>query len=137
VYERYLFRQEKELRQTVESEQIKSILAIELFHSTLASLSEIVTSSISMVVNNLDRYEEELLPLVPPEHQPSLRKGIARMRQDYSLVSSATRSVFQMANRLHANVSHEAHTAEFSKSLEEYRRAAQTSLMELQQHTSR
>jgi DNA-binding NarL/FixJ family response regulator len=136
VHERYLFRKEKQQREVMEREQMRSILAIEKFHSTLASLSEIIGSSLAMVATNIERYEAELLPHASQEQQESLAKAFAKMQQQYSIVSSATKSILNMANNLHANIAHTEYTTEFQQALESYRAATQEQMTQLQNHNA-
>jgi hypothetical protein len=103
VYERYLFRKEKERREAIEREREKSLVAIETFHSTLASIAQIVNNSLSMVSLNIQEHETKLRPFVSDEGQQRLGQVFADLKQEYSVIASAVKSMLDMANVLHGN----------------------------------
>jgi len=103
VYERFLFRKEKERREAIEREREKSLVAVETFHSTLASIAQIVNNSLSMVSLNIQEHETELRPCVTEEGQQRLSQAFAEMKQEYSVIASAVKSMLNMANVLHGN----------------------------------
>jgi FixJ family two-component response regulator len=103
VYERYLFRKEKERREAIEREREKSLVAIETFHSTLASIAQIVNNSLSMVSLNIQEHEAKLRPFVSDGGQQRLGQVFADLKQEYSVIASAVKSMLDMANVLHGN----------------------------------
>ncbi|HCA81262.1 MAG TPA: hypothetical protein DEP53_16150 [Bacteroidetes bacterium] len=103
VYERYLFRKEKDRREAIEREREKSLIAIETFHSTLASIAQIVNNSLSMVSLNIQEHESKVRPFVTDEGQQRLGQVFADLRQEYSVIASAVKSMLDMANVLHGN----------------------------------
>ncbi|MBI3580009.1 MAG: response regulator [Ignavibacteriales bacterium] len=117
VIERYLFRKEKERREMIEREREKSLVAIETFHSTLASIVQIVNNSLSMVSLNIQEHETELKPFVTPEGQQRLAKAFAEMKQEYAVISSAVKSMLNMANVLHGNFTDTNYTAQLQETL--------------------
>ncbi|MGH2568261.1 MAG: response regulator, partial [Bacteroidota bacterium] len=54
VYERFQFRKEKEQREHLEKERSASVIAIEAFHDTLATLAQISNTTLSMLSANID-----------------------------------------------------------------------------------
>jgi CheY-like chemotaxis protein len=117
VYERYLFRKEKERREAIEREREKSLVAIETFHSTLASIAQIVNNSLSMVSLNIQEHEQELKPFVTDEGQMRLAQAFAEMKQEYSVISSAVKSMLNMANVLHGNFTDTNYTARLQEAV--------------------
>lgn len=103
VYERYLFRKEKDRREAIEREREKSLVAIETFHSTLASIAQIVNNSLSMVSLNIQEHETKVRPYVSDEGQQRLAQVFADLKQEYSVIASAVKSMLDMANVLHGN----------------------------------
>ena len=103
VYERYLFRKEKDRREAIEREREKSLIAIETFHSTLASIAQIVNNSLSMVSLNIQEHETKVRPFVTDEGQQRLSQVFADLKQEYSVIASAVKSMLDMANVLHGN----------------------------------
>ncbi len=117
VYERYLFRKEKERREAIEREREKSLVAIETFHSTLASIAQIVNNSLSMVSLNIQEHERELRPYVKDEGQLRLSQSFAEMKQEYSVIASAVKSMLNMANVLHGNFTDANYTMRLQEAL--------------------
>jgi len=103
VYERYMFRKEKERREVIEREREKSLVAIETFHSTLASIAQIVNNSLSMVSLNIQEHKAKLLPFVTDGGEQRLERVFADLKQEYSVIASAVKSMLDMANVLHGN----------------------------------
>jgi DNA-binding response OmpR family regulator len=103
VVERYLFRKEKERREAFEREREKSLVAIETFHSTLASIAQIVNNSLSMVSLNIREHEVKLKPYVAEEGLWRLSQVFGEISQEYSVITSAINSMLDMANVLHGN----------------------------------
>jgi len=103
VYERYMFRKEKERREVIERERQKSLVAIETFHSTLASIAQIVNNSLSMVSLNIQEHKAKLLPFVTDGGEQRLERVFADLKQEYSIIASAVKSMLDMANVLHGN----------------------------------
>lgn len=104
VYERYQFRKEKEQRENLEKERAVSVIAIEAFHDTLATLAQIANTTLSMLSGNIDACERELRkkPL-SDEKQMELVVKVAEMKQNFSVIASSVKSMFSIANMLHGN----------------------------------
>lgn len=117
VHERYLFRKEKERRERMEQERMKSLVAIETFHSTLASLSQLVNNSLSVASMNIDDYKARLNPFVTNEGQQLLEKTFAAMKQQQTAISSAVKSILQSANLLHGNFSDSRYTSNIQETI--------------------
>jgi DNA-binding response OmpR family regulator len=103
VYERFLYKKEKERRERIETERTTSLIAIESFHSALASIAQIVNNSLSLVSSNLEKREMELINSIAPEARRAVQEAFAEMRQQYSVVSFAVKSMLNVANTLHGN----------------------------------
>lgn len=104
VYERYLFRKEREQREILEKERAASVVAIEAFHDTLATLAQIANTTLLMLSRNIDACDRELQknPL-SGEKQRELLEKTAEMRQNFSVIASSVKSMFSIANMLHGN----------------------------------
>lgn len=125
VYERYLFRKEKERREAIEREREKSLIAIETFHSTLASIAQIVNNSLSMVSLNIQEHESKVRPFVTDEGQQRLSHVFADLKQEYSVIASAVKSMLDMANVLHGNFTDANYTQRLNDMLNGNLRTAQ------------
>ncbi|MCI0563532.1 MAG: response regulator [Nitrososphaera sp.] len=104
VYERYLFRQEREQREHLEKERTASVVAIEAFHDTLATLAQIANTTLSILSANIDTCEKELKKHpMSEDKQSELVVRISEMKQNFSVIASSVKSMFSIANLLHGN----------------------------------
>ncbi len=118
VYERYLFRKEKEQRETLEKERAASVLAIEAFHDTLATLAQIANTTMSMLSTNIDLCERELKSqTLSEESRIALLGRTAEMKQQYSVIASSVKSMFSIANMLHGNFGDTRYTEQLQQQL--------------------
>lgn len=132
VIERYLFRKEKERREMIEREREKSLIAIETFHSTLASIVQIVNNSLLMVSLNIQEHETELKPFVTSEGQQRLGKAFAEMKQEYAVISSAVKSMLNMANVLHGNFTDANYAVQLQETLNDKLKTVQQQMVDQQ-----
>jgi CheY-like chemotaxis protein len=103
VVERYLFRKEKMLRDAIEHEHKMNLVGIETFHSTLASITQIVSTSLSMVSLTIRKYESTLKPYVTDEGRQRFSRVFSELKQEYSVIASTVKAMLDMANVLHGN----------------------------------
>ena len=125
VFERYLFRREKARREAIEREREKGLIAVETFHSTLASIAQIVNNSLSMVSLNIQEHETELKPFVTEPGQVRLAQAFSEIRQEYSVISSAVKSMLNMANVLHGNFTDTNYTSQLQETMSDNLRTLQ------------
>ena len=117
VYERYLFRKERERREVIERERSKSLVAIETFHSTLASLTQILDNSLSVASLNIEKYQSELTPYVKNEGRGRFEKSFKDIQQQFSVIQSAIKSMLRTANLLHGNFSDSNYAAQLEQNV--------------------
>ncbi len=86
VYERYLFRKERERREIIERERSKSLVAIETFHSTLASLTQILDNSLSVASLNIEKFQSDLAPHVKNEGRQQFSKAFKDIQQQFTVI---------------------------------------------------
>lgn len=103
VYERYRFRQEKERWKVIEKERENSLVAIEMFHGTLASVARIVNTSLSTAARTMREHESRILPYVSERGKQPLAQVFAELNHEYRTISSSVKSVLEVANVLHGN----------------------------------
>ncbi|MGH2568478.1 MAG: response regulator [Bacteroidota bacterium] len=121
VYERYLLRREKEQREAIEWERFKNVEAIKAFHSTLTPILEIINSALLVVNRDIEEFERDLLPLVSKEGQVRLKGLFVRQRQEFIVLSSAAKSIVNMADVLRANVVDAHSLSQIRGTLEAYK----------------
>ena len=103
VVERYLFRKEKQRRELIEREREMNLVAIEMFHMTLASVAQIMANSLSIVSLRLREHENRLRPVVTKEGQRQLSQVFGKLTEEHKSIALAVKSMLNMANALHGN----------------------------------
>lgn len=103
VYERYQFRKEKERRESIERERAISLVAVEIFHNTLASLAHTVSTSLEKASTALDQTGSALAPFVRNEGRQLFINAFSQLRQEYGAIAEASKSMLRAANLLHGN----------------------------------
>jgi DNA-binding response OmpR family regulator len=93
VYERYMFRKEKKFREEFERRRENDLTTLELFHSTLSSLSHILNNSLTMLGLSFEEDFKPLLPSLSQEGQQHLQTAFTEMRQQFGVLSSGIDSL--------------------------------------------
>ena len=101
VYERYLFRKERRLREELEWRRESDRTTLDLFHSTLISLSHILNNSLSLLALSLEEDFKPLLPSISKEGQQHLQGSFAEMRQQFDVLSSGIDSLLTLSHAIH------------------------------------
>jgi DNA-binding response OmpR family regulator len=101
VYERYLFRKEKRLREEFNRHRESDRITFDLFHSTLTSLSHILNNSISLLALSLEENFMPLFPSISQEGQQHLQSSFLEMRQQFEVLSSGIDSLLSLSNAIH------------------------------------
>lgn len=125
VYERYLFRRERERRELVEHERAKSLVAIETFHSTLASLTQILDNSLSVAAGNIEKHQNELMPYVNNDGRTAFTKAFSDIREQFNVIQAAIKSMLRTANLLHGNFSDSRYAAQLEQNVSGTMKTAQ------------
>jgi hypothetical protein len=101
VYERYLFRKEKKLREDYERRRENDQTTLELFQSTLTSLSHIINNSLSILSISFGEDFQPLLPSISQEGQQQLQDTFGEMRQQFGVISSGIDSLLTLSHAIH------------------------------------
>ena len=70
-----------------------------------------------MVSLNIQEHEAKLKPFVTEEGQRRLAQAFAGLKQEYSVISSAVKSMLDMANVLHGNFTDANYTEKLQEML--------------------
>ena len=103
VVERYLFKKEKALRKALERQHEKSLVIVETYHSTLASIAQIVNNSLSVVSVSIREHEAKLKPYVTEGGSRRFTQVFKDLKQEHRVVASTVKAMLDMANVLHGN----------------------------------
>jgi len=98
VYERYLFKKEREERALTEQ---KNIAHVTTFHETVSPIAHILKQVLLSMSSNLQNHERNLKSVVKPGGQRQLSEAFAALQQDYSVISSAINSILDVGTVLY------------------------------------
>jgi CheY-like chemotaxis protein len=93
VYERYLFRKEKEQPGISPHERERYLAFLELLRNSMSSFSEIVQMTLAKMSFVTDESERTLRPLLPPTGKEDLEKFIRTVREELETLAYASKSM--------------------------------------------
>jgi CheY-like chemotaxis protein len=93
VYERYLFRKEKEQPGISPHERERYLAFLELLRNSMSSFSEIVQMTLAKMSFVTDESERTLRPLLPPSGKEDLEKFIRTVREELETLAYASKSM--------------------------------------------
>lgn len=101
VHERYLYR--KELHRREEDEKAtkgtqRDLESLKMFENTVNSLGQFVESSLTGLLKNLQRQEEELLRLVPANANGKCREVFVDLKKGIEVVSTGMKSMLDLTS---------------------------------------
>jgi DNA-binding NtrC family response regulator len=101
VHERYLYR--KELHRREEEERAnkgtqRDMESLKLFDNTVNSLGQFVESSLSALLKNLQRQENEILKLVSADSKNQCREVFVELRKGIEVVSTGMKSMLDLTS---------------------------------------
>lgn len=117
VYERYQFRKERERRELIERERSKGLVAIETFHSTLASLTQILDNSLAVAALNIEKHQNQLKPFVSNDGRRPFETAFKDIVRQFTVIQSAIKSMLRAANMLHGNFSDSKYAAQLEQNV--------------------
>lgn len=93
VYERYLFRKEKEQPSLSPHERERYLAFLELLRNSMSSFSEIVQMTLAKMSFVIDQSERTLRPLLPPAGKDDLEKFVRTVREELETLARASKSM--------------------------------------------
>jgi CheY-like chemotaxis protein len=103
VYERYLFKRDKEQREARARKLERDIVAFELLSTSLSSFAEDVSETLSTVTRLTDESETTLHPLLPPHGKEHLHTYLKKIRAEYRTLIAIGRSIVSLSKVVNEN----------------------------------
>jgi DNA-binding response OmpR family regulator len=101
VYERYLFRKEKERRDIEEKEREKNLAALKMFQETATSVTHFVNTSLSVLSLNVEEYERHLLPVIQKEKRQQLMGVFDNIKGEIQAVTTGVKSLLSLSSMVY------------------------------------
>lgn len=98
VYERYLFRKEKERREMEEREKEKNVASLKMFNETVSSIGHFVNTGLSVLSLNVQEFERLLVPMAAKEHREEFAQGFQDIKQEIKVITSGVKSLLSLSS---------------------------------------
>ena len=98
VYERYLFKKEKEKLEGLSREREKDIVSMDLLRNAIALSANLVNNTLTDIVRSIDRYRESLQPLLKVEGHEVLERITTDLKKEYHFMSVIAKSLSDLAD---------------------------------------
>lgn len=100
VYERYLFKKEKELLEGSDRAYEKDLATLQLLRQSLASITRIASTTLNVLKSVTDESEQTLLPLLTPEPREQVQNFHRRIRSEIEILESINRSMVDLSKAM-------------------------------------
>ena len=97
VYERYLFKKDKDQREARARKLERDIVAFELLSSSLCTFAQDVAATLSDVTQLTDESERTLDPLLPPPGKEHFKTYLGKIREEYRTLLAIGRSIVSLS----------------------------------------
>jgi len=103
VYERYLFKEERERRKVDEKEREIYLQSLELLRNSVSSFSQIVSTTLNTIALLTEESDRLLLPLIPPEGKEHFKRYFRKMKEEYDTLGTVTQSMVSLTRVMYEN----------------------------------
>ena len=103
VYERYLFKKDKEQREARARKLERDIVAFELLSNSLSSFAWGVNATLTTVTQLTDESEQTIHPLLPPQGKEHFNTYLRKIREEYRTLVAIGRSIISLSKEVNAN----------------------------------
>jgi len=103
VYERYLFKRDKDQREARARKLERDIVAFELLSVSLSSFAQDVSATLTTVTQLTDESEKTLHPLLPQHGKEHLSAYLKKIREQYRTLIAIGRSIVSLSKVVNEN----------------------------------
>jgi len=103
VYERYLFKEEKEKREVDAKEREIYLASLDLLKNSVASFSQIVSTTLTTIALLSEESDRLLFPLILPEGKEHFRRYFRKMKEEYDTLVTVTHSMVSLTKVMYEN----------------------------------
>ena len=98
VYERYLFKKEKEQVDRISRDRERNLASVELLQSTISTSAHILKSTLANIPSEIDRCRENLQPIIQKQGHGLLEKMANELKEEYNFISVITKSLSDLSD---------------------------------------
>ncbi len=103
VYERYLFKEEKEHREIDEKEREIYLASLDLLRNSVSSFSQIVNTTLTTISLLTEESDRLLLPMIQPEGKEHFKRYFRKMKEEYDTLITVTQSMVSLTKVMYDN----------------------------------
>jgi DNA-binding response OmpR family regulator len=100
VYERYLFKREKELHEINARQHERDLASLQLLQESVSSFAQIAATTLTLVALLTEESEHNLVPLILPEGKEIFASHIRRIREQHEALLSMCKSMASLSTQL-------------------------------------
>ncbi|HEX9829339.1 MAG TPA: response regulator [Bacteroidota bacterium] len=97
VYERYLFRKEKQERERQEQERKNKTESTHVSEAMVNAISQIMGNALTIVSMHLQDFEQRLKPSVLPEDREHFTHSLREIQQEFAVLASGLKSIVEIS----------------------------------------
>ncbi len=103
VYERYLFKEEREKREVDAKEREIYLNSLDLLRNSVSSFSQIVNTTLTTIALLSEESDRLLSPLILPEGKEHFRRYFRKMKEEYDTLVTVTQSMVSLTKVMYDN----------------------------------
>ena len=97
VYERYLFRKDRQERERQEQEKKNKLEAAHISEAMVGAISQIMNNALTIVSMYLQEFEERMKPSVLPESREQFTRSLHEIHQEFAVLASGLKSIVEIS----------------------------------------
>lgn len=101
VFERFLFRKDRDERSKLQKERVKNLSVLELLHNASSFYSHLINTTLSSTLVDLEQIELDLKASDPKGSQESVAQTFAGLRQQSQLILLVTKSLVDLSRLMY------------------------------------
>lgn len=103
VYERHLFKREREQKEIDAREQEIYLASLDLLRNSVSSFAQIVNTTLKTIALLTEESDRLLLPLTLPEGKEHFRTYFRKMKEEYDTLVTVTQSMVSLTKVMYEN----------------------------------
>lgn len=103
VYERFLFKQERERKENDAKERENYLASLGLLKNSVSSFSQIANTTLTTIALLTEESDRLLLPLITPEGKQHFRSYFRKMKEEYDTLATVTQSMVSLTKVMYEN----------------------------------
>jgi len=103
VFERYLFKQEREQRDADMKERELYLASLDLLKNSVSSFAQIVNTTLTTISLLTEESDRLLYPLIHPEGKEHFKRYFRKMKEEYDTLMTVTQSMVSLTKVMYEN----------------------------------